>query len=144
MTVAPSLQCLRSKDLRSKFCKDKQNWIDLLKVWLIWNSVSISILFNLKLMIKTMCNLVILRSWSGDPLNSVFDWVNLKSHLAISFNQNLKLFFLITGFEPFFFFWEFPSGRVFLIFFQTEIILAARLTWDSIWRSPFTRTKVSM
>jgi hypothetical protein len=51
--------------LRSKFNKDKQNWTsetDLVEAWLIWNSVFIAIPFNPKLTIKTMFNLVILRS----------------------------------------------------------------------------------
>jgi len=89
--MPPLYNTYEAKTLHNKFCKDKQNWsskTNLLKTWLIWNSVFTTIPFNRKLTIKTMCNLVILRSRSSDLLNSVFDWVNLKSHLAIPFNQN--------------------------------------------------------
>ena len=88
--MPPLYNAYGAEVLRSKFYKDKQNWsseTNLLKTWLIWNPVFTTIPFNRKLTIKTTCNLVILRSRSSDPLNSIFDWVNLKSHLAIPFNK---------------------------------------------------------
>jgi len=99
----PLYNAYKAKTLCSKFCKNKLNWTfktDFLKAWLIWSSIFAANLFNQELTIKTVYNLVILRSRSGDPLNSIFGWVNLKSHLTILFNQNLKkMFFLMARFE---------------------------------------------
>jgi hypothetical protein len=64
-----------------------------------------------------MYNSVIIRSQFGDPLNSVFGWVNLKSHLTIPFNHNLKIFFLMAGFEPLFLFENFLMVGFFSLFF---------------------------
>ena len=105
--------------LYSKFCKDKQNQTSettLLDAWLIWNSVSAANPFNRTVTIKTMYNLVIVGSQFGILLNSVFGWVNLKFHLVIRFNQNLKNVLPDSRVWTFFFFWEFSNGRVLLTF----------------------------
>jgi hypothetical protein len=52
----PLYNAYEAKILRSKFCKDKQNWsfnTDFLKAWIIWSFVFATILFNHELTIKT-------------------------------------------------------------------------------------------
>jgi hypothetical protein len=68
--------------LRSKFYKDKQNWTsetDIVKAWSIWNCLY----SNSPSTRNNDQNFVILRSQSGDPLTSNFDYINLEFHSEI-------------------------------------------------------------
>jgi len=123
--MPPLYNAYGAKTLRSKFCKDKQNWtfnLDLLKTGLIWNSIFIAIWFQPGNWL----------SWEPDlgaPLNSVF-------FFFFSFFLSFSLLFL---FFFFFFFWNLLWR---LPLNKAKILYAVWLTWDPIRRSPLTRTKV--
>ena len=64
--MPPLYNTYGAKTLRSKFCKDKQNWtfdLDLLKTQLIWNFVFTTLL---QPGINDL-NLIIMRTWSWCP-----------------------------------------------------------------------------
>jgi len=120
--MPPLYNAYGAKTLRSKFCKDKQNWtfnLDPLKIGLIWNSIFTVIWFQPRTWL----------SWEPDlgaPINSVFlffFFLSFSSSSSSSSSWNLL--------------WRLPLNKA-------KILYAVRLTWDPIRRSPLTRTKVCM
>jgi len=122
--MPPLYNAYGAKTLRSKFCKDKQNWtfnLDPLKIGLIWNSIFTVIWFQPRTWL----------SWEPDlgaPINSVFFFFFFLSFSSSSSSSSSSSWNLL---------WRLPLNKA-------KILYAVRLTWDPIRRSPLTRTKVCM